>query len=94
MTCISKEEVLKIAAISNISLLDKEIEPLQKELEAVLSYAERVNQIPGDAQDTQLIPLNVFRKDIIASPNAMTLLTNAPEATNNYFVVPLIIDQE
>ncbi|RTL07038.1 hypothetical protein EKK58_02560 [Candidatus Dependentiae bacterium] len=94
MAHISKEEVLKIAAISNIRLLEKEIEPLQRELESVINYAKRVSTIKGDAQEMQLASVNVARKDIVASTDATVFLQGSPEATNNYFIVPLIIDQE
>lgn len=94
MANISKEEVLKIAAISNIKLVEEEIEPLQKELQSVLNYAERVTTIKGDVQDTQLVPVNVVRKDVAAPTDATIFLHGAPEAINNYFIVPLIIDQE
>lgn len=94
MATISREEVLKIATISNIRLLEEEIEPLQRELQAVLSYAERVTTVKGDAQDTQLAPINVLRADKATSVNPKPLLDGAPNATNNYFIVPLIIDQE
>lgn len=93
MTIISKEEILKIATISNITLSEKEIYDLQNELQAVLSYAERVITIVGDAQDTQLIPINVFRQDLVMQTESAILVQAAPEKTDNYFVVPLIIEQ-
>ena len=92
MTHISKEELLKIASISNIILSKNELLLLQNELQAVLNYAERVITVHGDADDTQLVPLNVFRDDKAIQSNSSILLQIAPEVTDHYFVVPLIIE--
>ncbi|HTM06344.1 MAG TPA: aspartyl/glutamyl-tRNA amidotransferase subunit C [Patescibacteria group bacterium] len=92
MAHISREELLKIATISNITLSENELLVLQDELQAVLSYAERVITVTGDAQDSQLVPLNVFRDDRAIQSNSSALLQIAPEVTDHYFVVPLIIE--
>jgi aspartyl/glutamyl-tRNA(Asn/Gln) amidotransferase C subunit len=94
MAHISREELLKIATISNITLLENELLLLQDELQAVLNYAERVITINGDAQDTQLAPLNVFRDDNTVKTDNVPLLHAAPDVTDSYFVVPLIIEQQ
>ena len=94
MTKISKEEVLKIASISNIFLSEAEVDDVQRELEAVLSYAERVMMVQQDVQDTMLVPMNVFREDVAQSTDSKRILAGAPEVTGDYFVVPLILDQQ
>ena len=94
MTKISKEEVLKIAEISHISLRDDEIAPMIKHLEGVLSYAERVQEVAADIQEPSNKNVNVFREDVIVKTNPETILCQAPEREENYFVVPAIIESK
>jgi len=47
MAKITREEVLKLAALSKIDILDTEIESILKQLQDVLSYAQRVREIAG-----------------------------------------------
>lgn len=89
---ITKEEVEKIARLSNIELSESEITQAQKHLGAVLSYAARVQDIAKDVDITLLKNENVERPDIIQQYNSQTILEQAPEREGDFFVVPVIID--
>lgn len=91
MTKISREEVLKIAEISHISLREDEIEPMIKHLEGVLSYAERVEEIAADIEEPSDKNVNVLREDVVVRVDPETILRQAPEREDNYFVVPAIL---
>jgi len=91
MTKISKEEVLKIAEISHISLREDEIKPMIKHLQDVLSYAERVQEIAADIEEPLNKNVNVFREDVIVQVQPETILAQAPEREDDYFVVPAIL---
>lgn len=93
MAKISKEEVLKIARISHITVHDEEIEPLVKHLESVLSYAERVQEIAAQIEEPLTKNINVFREDVIVSSDPNTILQQAPVREEDYFVVPAIIEK-
>lgn len=94
MIKISKEEVLKIAAISQISVSDAEADSLAGELEAVLSYAERVAQLTGDAPDALPVSFNVYRPDEVKKADNIIIEGQGVDAATGYFVVPLILDQQ
>ena len=94
MTKISKEEVLKIAEISRIRLSEDEIEPMIKHLEGVLSYAERVQEIAADIEEPSNKNVNVFREDVVVKTDPETILCQAPEREEDYFVVPAIIESK
>lgn len=94
MAIITKEEIKKIAAISNIILHEHEIEPLQEQLTQVLAYAQRVVDVSGDAQDIGIVPINVTRPDVPNPFDAERILAQAPEREGDYFVVPIIIEQQ
>lgn len=92
---LTKEEVLKIAHMSRITIHEDEIEPLTKHLEAVLSYAARVGQVATGSQQEPLPQnVNVFREDIAIPCNAERIKQEAPEIEADYFVVPAILEQE
>ena len=92
---ITKEEALKIAYISRISLKDNEIDPLIEQLEAVLSYAERVTQVADELDDQPSNRnVNFFREDVIVKCDPKPILERAPEREEDYFVVPKILDKK
>jgi len=94
---IDKETVSQIARLSRIQIAEKEIARYQKELETILEYINKLNEV--DSRDTPPTshPLggiqNVFRKDIQRqSLSQEEALQNAPSRHENFFSVPKIID--
>ena len=92
---ITKEEVLKIARISRIAVKGSEIDSLIKQLDAVLSYAERVTEVAAEL-DNQPSNRNVnfLREDVAVKCDPEPILERAPEREENYFVVPKILDNK
>ena len=90
---ITKEEVAKIARLSNIELSQAEIIEAQKHLEAVLQYAARVQDIAKDIDVAILKNSNIERDDVIIPCDPQTILAQAPEREGDFFVVPVIIEQ-
>lgn len=92
---ISKEEVIKIANISKIALKEEEIEPLVKQLEDVLSYAQCVKKVADELVDQPSNKnVNFLREDVIVRTDAQTVLGQAPEREGDFFVVPKILDNK
>ena len=98
MSVISKEEVLRIAKMSRITVHEQEVEQLTKQLNDILTYAARVSEIAGldqhaqQAQDAKNI--NVWRQDTVVPCNGERILAAAPVHEADYFVVPAIIEHE
>lgn len=92
MTKITKEEVLKIAKMSHLELHEDEIPALIKQLDDVLSYAERVKEVSGLSQEAPVRNVNVMREDVAIQSDPERILAQAPEREGNYFVVPAILD--
>ena len=92
MSIITTQEVEKIAKLSNIELSPSEVIQAQKHLEAVLQYAARVQDIAKDVDAELLKNENVERDDIVASCNPQSILAQAPEREGDFFVVPVIIE--
>ena len=88
---VTREELLRIAAIAKLEIKQNEVEPLVAQLEAFLSYAERVNQIAEDANEPSNRNVNIMRDDVTVLPIALSILAQAPEREEDYFVVPKIL---
>ena len=89
---ISRDEILKIAAMSRVALHEDEIAPLAEQLEQVLTYAERNNEITADVEEPSTKNVNVFREDVVARLDPDAILSQAPEEEGRFFVVPSILE--
>jgi aspartyl-tRNA(Asn)/glutamyl-tRNA(Gln) amidotransferase subunit C len=92
MAQITKEEVEKIARLSYIELTEQEIITVTKHLEDVLSYAVRVQDIAKDINIPTLKNSNIERDDLVIPTDPQTILAQAPEREDDFFVVPAIIE--
>lgn len=93
MTKISRQEILKLAHMSQIHIHDHEIEPIMQQLQQVLSYAARVQEVTQQASASLIKNVNVFREDKAATANdAERIRSRAPEREGDYFVVPKILE--
>jgi aspartyl-tRNA(Asn)/glutamyl-tRNA(Gln) amidotransferase subunit C len=89
---ITKEEIEKIAKLSHIYLSEMEITNAIQHLDAVLSYAARVQEIAKDVDVPSLKNCNIEREDIVIPTDPQTILAQAPEREGDFFVVPVIIE--
>ncbi|MFN8575760.1 MAG: Asp-tRNA(Asn)/Glu-tRNA(Gln) amidotransferase subunit GatC [Candidatus Sericytochromatia bacterium] len=91
---ISKEEVLKIAKLSKLSLNNDEVEKFSHQIGDILNYVEQLNELDttGIEPTARVIPShNVFREDIVEKVlDIDKAFLNAPQSENNMFKVPKI----
>lgn len=94
MAKVTREEILKIAQMSALELHEDEIDPLIAQIEGVLTYAERVNEIASgiQASDEVQATSNVMREDEVVPSIPERVLSVAPEHEANLFVVPSILE--
>lgn len=94
MAGTSDLDVAYIARLARINLTDDEAKIFQKQLDAVLKYAEKIRQVDVTGIDASVhTPFNVFRED--ASRDWFTAeqaLSNAPRQANGLFVVPKVVE--
>lgn len=92
---ITQEEVQHVAKLARLDLTAAEVERMTGHLDAILSYAAKL-----DALDTTGVALtthpqqvvNAFRDDEVrASLTREQALANAPEQNGESFVVPRVI---
>ena len=93
---VSKEEILHIANLAQLTLEENEIEKYQANLEEILNFANIVNNVPVEGLDVTIgtnEAKNVFRKDgIKIFEDNESLLQNAPTQEQHMFKIPKVIN--
>jgi aspartyl-tRNA(Asn)/glutamyl-tRNA(Gln) amidotransferase subunit C len=106
---ISREEVLRVAGLSNLELSEAEVTKYQQQLDSILGYIAKLNAVDTsnvepmpqvvsvDAADDAINvhdPNPTFREDIVIPCNvSREVLERAPDAAATYFRVPKVIDR-
>jgi len=93
---ISKEEVRHVAKLARLSLTDKEIEKMQRELSSILDYVDKLEEVDVEKVESFSVKLrNVFRKDLVEGQKSLSesqkLVEMAPETKAGYFKVKSIL---
>lgn len=96
MTKISRDDVVKLAALSSLQLDDSEVEGLRTDIEAILGYVEQLDELDttGVVPAYQVTGLqNVLRTDVVdvGSVDREALLALAPERNGSLIKVPKVL---
>ena len=93
---VSKEEILHIANLAQLTLEDSEIEEYMLHLQNILNFANIVNNAPVEGLDITIganEAKNRFRKDEVKVFNNIEgLLQNAPEQDRHMFKIPKVLN--
>ena len=93
---LTRAEVRKVATLARLHLTAEEEERLTEQLDAILRYMEKLNQLDTSEVEpfTHAVDVvNAFREDRVTNhPNAEALLANAPDKDQTFFRVPKIIE--
>lgn len=92
---LNREMTQKLAELSKLEFNDLELEAIQKDLEQMIAFVEKLNEI----DTTGIAPLthmsdkgNRLREDEIkGSIDNATALKNAPTSEGPFFTVPKVI---
>src|SRR4029077_16876922 len=97
---ISREDVLKVAALANLELTDAEVETYRGQLDDILTYVDKLNEIDttGIEPMTQVLASSeadsALRDDVVVpSEVAAEVLRGAPDPAPPYFRVPRVIEK-
>jgi aspartyl-tRNA(Asn)/glutamyl-tRNA(Gln) amidotransferase subunit C len=93
---IDSGQVRKVARLARLDLSDAEVQEFTGQLEAILEYVEKLNEL----DTTEVEPLahclpidSVFREDEVRdSLGTEKVLANAPQRDGPFFKVPRILD--
>ena len=93
---VSKADVEYVAELARLEFGEAEKASLISDLNDVLGYIEKLNQLNTDEEDIIVNPYyieNRFREDQIQpSMNVNEVTCNAPQSLEGYILVPKIID--
>ena len=93
---IDKNQVKKVAKLSRISLDDKKIDSLSKDLDSILTFVEKLNEL--DTKEIKTLKSIAdktleARNDIVDDGKIKNdILTNSPEKNEDFFIVPKVIE--
>jgi len=91
-----KNSTLKLAKLARLSLNDKQLDSLEKDLTSIVSFIDQLKEINTDKIDPTSNSLNqdlILREDIAENKlSNEDLLRNVPDSELGFFVVPKVIE--
>jgi aspartyl-tRNA(Asn)/glutamyl-tRNA(Gln) amidotransferase subunit C len=93
---ISKQDVEKIAHLARLELDPSKTEDIQSSINKVLEWMEALNQVDTTGVEPLVhmtSSINQFREDVaLQNLDRQTALDLAPDANDQYFKVPQVIE--
>lgn len=95
---LTLDDVRRLAELARLELTEDEMRALVKELNGILRYADRLQQLDTNGVEPTLhaVPLeNVLREDCVRpSLPVDETLSNAPDRSGDYFRVPRVLETD
>lgn len=95
MAKITRDDVLKLARLSKLSLTDEQLEQFRKEIEEIVGYVEQLQSVDVDGLEptNQVTGLtNVMREDVVREyASSEQLLKNAPDREGDLIKVKRVL---
>lgn len=93
---IDAATVRRVARLARIREPEDRLEPLARELSAILGWIEQLNEIDTDGVEpmTSAVAATLpMREDIVTDGgDADAILANAPAKADGFFVVPKVVE--
>ena len=93
---VDAQTVRRIAHLARIALAEEEIEPLQRELNAILAFVEQLSQVSVEGVEpmTSVIPMQMKKREdkVTEGDIAEDIVRNAPATDDLFFVVPKVME--
>lgn len=93
---ITIKDVEHVANLARLELSEQEKEQFNGQLNAILKYAEKLNELNTDDVEptSHVLPVyNVMRDDVVKpSVSNETALRNAPDEDDGQFKVPAVLE--
>ena len=92
---VSDDEVRKIASLAKIALDEAEIPKMGQEMNNILSWMEKLNELDTTGVEPLLYPVEITPRlrpdEPVPSLDRDQLLKNAPATDGEFFLVPTVI---
>ena len=93
---IDKDTVIHISKLARISLDEKKVDNLSKDLTSIIKFIEKLNKLNTDNVEPLTSIINASlksRKDEVKDGKIRDqILKNSPEKNDDFFVVPKVIE--
>ncbi len=93
---ITREDVEHVAMLARLRLSEEEIETFTRQLDKILTYVDKLNELNTEAVEPTSHPLSLdsaLREDIVReSLDPELSLRNAPQRAGKAFKVPRVIE--
>jgi len=93
---VDADSVRRVAHLARIAVADDEVEHLQGELNAILTFVEQLGEVNVEGVEpmTSVTPIAMkMRNDEISDGGiADAILANAPAREDHFFVVPKVVE--
>lgn len=94
---LSKEDVLKIAALSKLEFSENEIEKFRVDLNKIFDHMEELNSVDTSEVEPLFNVLDlkdVLRKDVVKDSGIKKeILENAPNSDEEFIIVPKVVGE-
>ena len=93
---VDAADVRRIAHLARISLDESRVEPMRAEINGILGWIEQLEEVNVEGVEpmTSVRPMKLrMRKDEVTDGgHPDKVLSNAPNADDNFFVVPKVVE--
>ena len=93
---IDKDKIKKISKLARISVDDKKIDDLTKDLSSIFKFIEQLNELNTEQEKplSSILnePLRVRKDEIKDGKIREKILENSPQKNEEFFVVPKVIE--
>jgi aspartyl-tRNA(Asn)/glutamyl-tRNA(Gln) amidotransferase subunit C len=88
--------VRRIAKLARIALSEERVEPMMAELNGILRWIEQLQEVNVEGVEpmTSVVAQKLrMREDVVtAGGDASSIVANAPESEDGFFVVPKVVE--
>lgn len=92
---VDEEKIKHIAKLAKIELKKDELPELSKQVEQILEYVEKLDEIDDKREPLENITgnYNVLREDVVINfENKEQILKNAPKSKDGFILVPKVLE--
>jgi aspartyl-tRNA(Asn)/glutamyl-tRNA(Gln) amidotransferase subunit C len=93
---VTREDVIKVAALARLRLKEEEIDSFQRDLDSVFRYFDQLREVDTEGVETMhhLLDLqNVLEADVPHDClDRKTALRDAPDRTDEFFRMPRVVE--
>lgn len=93
---VDQKTVRRIARLARIAVTEGEVEHLQGEINAILTFVEQLEEVNVDGVEpmTSVIPMVMKKRQDIVNDGgiAESIVANAPMTEDHFFMVPKVVE--